>query len=50
MLLLNWSCRHSREDGSEPIHAWGIEQRIQQVSTEALQIGQGLIPVEEGEG
>ena len=34
----------------EPMHGWGIAQRIQQVSKEALQIGQGLTPVEEGEG
>jgi transcriptional regulator len=27
----------------EPVHGWGIAQRIQQVSDEALQIGQGSL-------
>jgi transcriptional regulator len=27
----------------EPMHGWGIAQRIQQVSREALQIGQGSL-------
>jgi len=27
----------------EPIHGWGIAQRIQQVSKDALQIGQGSL-------
>ncbi|WP_158794429.1 PadR family transcriptional regulator [Granulicella sp. L60] len=27
----------------EPIHGWGIAQRIQQVSNDALQIGQGSL-------
>ena len=27
----------------EPMHGWGIAQRIQQVSKEALQIGQGSL-------
>jgi PadR family transcriptional regulator PadR len=27
----------------EPMHGWGIAQRIQQVSQEALQIGQGSL-------
>jgi PadR family transcriptional regulator PadR len=27
----------------EPLHGWGIAQRIQQVSNDALQIGQGSL-------
>jgi PadR family transcriptional regulator PadR len=27
----------------EPMHGWGIAQRIQQISNEALQIGQGSL-------
>ncbi|HEY6413972.1 MAG TPA: PadR family transcriptional regulator [Edaphobacter sp.] len=27
----------------EPVHGWGIAQRIQQVSKDALQIGQGSL-------
>ena len=27
----------------EPMHGWGIAQRIQQVSKEALQVGQGSL-------
>jgi PadR family transcriptional regulator PadR len=27
----------------EPMHGWGVAQRIQQVSKEALQIGQGSL-------
>jgi PadR family transcriptional regulator PadR len=27
----------------EPIHGWGIAQRIQQISNDALQIGQGSL-------
>lgn len=27
----------------EPMHGWGIAQRIQQVSQEALQVGQGSL-------
>ena len=27
----------------EPMHGWGVAQRIQQVSNEALQIGQGSL-------
>jgi len=27
----------------EPMHGWGISQRIQQVSKEALQVGQGSL-------
>jgi DNA-binding PadR family transcriptional regulator len=27
----------------EPMHGWGIAQRIQQVSKDALQIGQGSL-------
>lgn len=27
----------------EPMHGWGISQRIQQVSREALQVGQGSL-------
>jgi PadR family transcriptional regulator, regulatory protein PadR len=27
----------------EPMHGWGIAQRIQQVSEEALQVGQGSL-------
>ena len=28
---------------SEPMHGWGVAQRIQQVSRDALQIGQGSL-------
>ena len=32
-----------RTVASEPMHGWGIAQRIQQVSRDALQVGQGSL-------
>jgi PadR family transcriptional regulator, regulatory protein PadR len=29
--------------GLEPMHGWGISQRIQQISKEVLQVGQGSL-------